>query len=412
MSSILSISASPQPVSSTHALVTHVNRRLTAAGHTVRTLPVRTLPATPLLVGDVTHPALIEAIAAVRDADALVVATPVYQSSYSGLLKVFLDLLPQFAFRGKTVLPLATGGSAAHVLAVDYALRPLLSSLGAAHVTPGWFVPSGHIRTFPDGGVLIDAASLTPVAQITEEFLATLAGRAGGTGALPTRVDAAAGPRVSPVAGSPDLQVHRAGPTDPHLRPLLTDLVVEYGTRYGRESANTQLTEVPAEDFVEPDGVFLVLVENGEPVAGGAIRRYDGSTAEVKRMWTSHRHRRRGLALRVLAELEAAAVRLGYRRIHLTTGPRQPEARDLYLRAGYTPRFDLTADPEKIGPLPFGKELIPGAGLATWHSTRTGAALPEQELPTVPAAVRPNPVVLGPDSRRQLHTRIVNGVRV
>lgn len=410
MSSILSISASPQPVSSTYSLVTHVNRRLLAAGHTVRHLPVRTLPATPLLVGDVTHPALIDAIAAVRDADALVVATPVYQSSYSGLLKVFLDLLPQFALRGKTVLPLATGGSPAHVLAVDYALRPLLSSLGAAHVTPGWFVPSGHIRTFPDGGVLIAPASLGPVAQVTEEFLATLDGQVDRTGPVPQRVDAAAGPRVSPVAGSDDLQVHRVGPTDPRLQPLLRDLVVEYGTRYGRESANTQLTEVSPSDFAEPDGAFIVLTENGIVVAGGAIRRYDATTAEVKRVWTAHRHRRRGLGLRVMAELEAAALTLGYLRIHLTTGPRQPEARDLYLRAGYTPRFDVTADPELVGPLPFGKELVPEAGFAPWtspdHGPRDGAGHPDQGW----LVAAGQPAAWGPDDRRHVHSRAVNGV--
>jgi SsuE family FMN reductase len=412
MSSILSISASPQPVSSTFSLVTHVNRRLIAAGHTVRTLPVRTLPAAPLLVGDVTHPALIDAIAAVRDADALVVATPVYQSSYSGLLKVFLDLLPQFALRGKTVLPLATGGSAAHVLAVDYALRPLLSSLGAAHVTPGWFVPSGHIRTFADGGVLIAAASLGPVAQVTDEFLATLAGRSGAA-TVPHRVDAAAGPRVSPVAGAGDLQVHRVHPGDPLLGPLLTDLIVEYGTRYGRDSANTRLTEVPPSDFVEPDGAFVVLTEDGDPVAGGAIRRYDLGTAEVKRVWTAHRHRRRGLGLRVMAELEAAAVELGYQRIHLTTGPRQPEARDLYLRAGYTPRFDVSADPETLGPLPFGKELVPGVGLAAWTSPEPrphdGVPIPDQ--PVLTGVGQPVPV-WGPDDRRHVHSRVVNGARI
>ncbi len=141
MSTVLSISASPQQVSSTHALLTHVNRRVLGAGHTVRTLQVRDLPARALLSADLKDPTIAEAIAAVADADAIIVATPVYQAAYSGLLKVFLDLLPQFAFRGKAVLPIVTGGSPAHVLAVDYALRPVLANLGAAHVGQGWFVP-------------------------------------------------------------------------------------------------------------------------------------------------------------------------------------------------------------------------------------------------------------------------------
>jgi hypothetical protein len=78
-----------------------------------------------------------------------------------------------------------------------------------------------------------------------------------------------------------------------------------------------------------------------------------------------------------MAELEAAALTLGYTRIHLTTGPRQPEARDLYLAAGYTPRFDVTADPETIGPLAFAKELVAGAGLAQWRQP-TWAEIEEQ----------------------------------
>ena len=366
MSTVLSISASPQVVSSTHALLTHVNRRVAGAGHDVRTLLVRELPAQALLSADISDPAIAEAVAAVAAADAIIVATPVYQAAYSGLLKVFLDLLPQFAFRGKAVLPIVTGGSPAHVLAVDYALRPVLAGLGSAHIGQGWFVPSSHIRQFGDGGVLIEPISLAPVAQVTDEFLDTLA-RNGVASALPVRVDSAGGQRVSPVAGDPDLEVHRVTVGDPRLEPLLADLIVEYGTRYGRPSEYTQLTEVPQTDFLHPDGVFLILQENGVTIAGGALRRYDSTTAEVKRVWTSHRHRRRGLARRVMAELETAALTLGYTRIHLTTGPRQPEARNLYLAAGYTPRFDVAADPETVGPLAFAKELVAGAGFAPWR---------------------------------------------
>ncbi|MDX2973664.1 GNAT family N-acetyltransferase, partial [Kribbella solani] len=59
----------------------------------------------------------------------------------------------------------------------------------------------------------------------------------------------------------------------------------------------------------------------------------------------------------IKVELEAAARDLGYRRLYLTTGPRQPEAAGLYLAAGFEPRFDVEADPESIGPLPFVKEI-------------------------------------------------------
>lgn len=355
MSTIVTIAGSPSVNSTTDALLAYVSRRMTRAGHLVVPVVIRDLPAAALLTADVTDERIAAAVAAVDAADAVVVVSPVYKAAYSGLLKVFLDLLPQRAFRGKAVLPLVTGGSPAHVLAVDYALRPVLTSLGADHVGPGWFVLSSHIRVFPDGGVLIDPASAGPVTEVTEKFLVALARQ------VPVSWPAGP-PRVSPVVGDPDLSVLHVQPGDPALAPLLADLSAEYTTRYGRVSAYTQLTEVPVTDFLPPDGAFLVLTENGETVAGGAIRRSDGQTAEIKRVWTSSRHRRRGLALRLMAELEQAAVELGYRRVHLTTGPRQPEATELYLASGYTPRFDVAADPETIGPLAFAKELVPGVG--------------------------------------------------
>ncbi len=360
MSTIVTIAGSPSSISSSDALLSHVTRRILRAGHQVTPLVLRELPPAALLSADVTDPAIAAAVQTVEDADAVVIVSPVYKAAYSGLLKVFLDLLPQFGFRGKSVLPLVTGGSPAHVLAVDYALRPVLNSLGADHIAQGWFVLASHLRVFPDGGVLIDPASAVPVAEVTDNFLAAL-GRHTPSSAVPTGRG-----RVSSVAGDPDLTVTRVRVGDAALQPLLDELVIEYGTRYGRISVHSELTEVPVTDFEAPDGVFLVLTENGETIAGGAIRRYDDQTAEVKRVWTSHRHRRRGLARRLMAELEKAAADLGYRRIHLTTGPRQPEARSLYLTAGYHPRFDVTADPETVGPLAFGKELVSGAGFAEW----------------------------------------------
>ena len=135
--------------------------------------------------------------------------------------------------------------------------------------------------------------------------------------------------------------------SDPRVRPLLADLAREYSTRYQRvlSDVHFELREYPADRFSAPEGGLLLLVAGANAVAGGAFQRYDGETAELKRIWTHRAHRGRGLGRRVVAELEAEAAHRGYTRIHLTTGPNQPEARALYLAAGYTPQFDVHAVP-------------------------------------------------------------------
>src|SRR3954452_24111008 len=142
---------------------------------------------------------------------------------------------------------------------------------------------------------------------------------------------------------APPLQVVSVHPEDPLAAPLFAELAVEYDTRYGDlfGGAAEELTRYPVEEFLPPDGELVLLLQDGAPVAGGAFRRHaDPGTAEVKRMWTAAPHRRRGLARRVLVELERRAAARGYTRMYLTTGPRQPEAKALYLAAGWSPLFD------------------------------------------------------------------------
>ena len=115
--SVLLIAGSPSERSRTAALLSAVGQRLEFRGAQVDTLRVRDLPSQALLLADFGHPSVIRAAAEVAAADIVVVATPVYKAAYSGVLKVFLDLLPQTALKGKTVLPLATGGSPHHMLA-------------------------------------------------------------------------------------------------------------------------------------------------------------------------------------------------------------------------------------------------------------------------------------------------------
>lgn len=77
------------------------------------------------------------ALELVAEASVLVVASPTYKGTYTGLLKAFLDRLPPQALAGKAALPLLVMGDARHALAVEVHLRPLLVELGATVPTPG-----------------------------------------------------------------------------------------------------------------------------------------------------------------------------------------------------------------------------------------------------------------------------------
>jgi FMN reductase len=155
MSRIVTIAGSPSAPSRTLALTAHVGARLSQQGFAIDSISVRDLDAADLLHARIDAPGIRAALGAVESADAVVVATPVYKASYAGILKAFLDLLPQLGLTGKVVLPLATGGTIAHVLAIDYALRPVLASLGALHITTGLFLLDKTL-TVTEGGLVID----------------------------------------------------------------------------------------------------------------------------------------------------------------------------------------------------------------------------------------------------------------
>ncbi|MDT7845559.1 NADPH-dependent FMN reductase [Streptomyces justiciae] len=174
MATVLSVSGSPSASSRTNRLLRHLDQRLTAQGHTVVPLDVRTIPADAVLGADFKHPAIVEATELFARADGVVVGTPVYKASYSGVLKALLDLLPQYALTGKTVLPLATGGTTAHVLAIDYALRPVLNSMGAAHIVQGWFTLDKDITLHEDGTLSLAAAARDALTQVVDQFSAAL----------------------------------------------------------------------------------------------------------------------------------------------------------------------------------------------------------------------------------------------
>jgi FMN reductase len=170
---VLAISGSPSLKSRTAMVAQHVLGLLKSEGLETKFLSVRDLPAEALLRANTSEPLIADAIAAVESASGIVFATPIFKAAYSGLLKCMLDILPQFALAGKAILPIATGGSVAHVLALDYGLRPVLQSMGARHIVQSHFIPEKDV-TVQGEGVLLDPATAVPLGEAVHHFKASL----------------------------------------------------------------------------------------------------------------------------------------------------------------------------------------------------------------------------------------------
>jgi FMN reductase len=136
MTSAVAISGSPSRESKSRRLLAYALARCSDAGLQTRLIDLCELAADDLL-GRTKSPAIAEALTAVSAARIVIVGTPVYRASYSGMLKVFFDLFTMDALDQKIAIPIATGGGPAHQLVIDYALRPLLASVGAHIVATG-----------------------------------------------------------------------------------------------------------------------------------------------------------------------------------------------------------------------------------------------------------------------------------
>lgn len=150
--SVLLISGSPSEHSRSTALLDAAGQRLALRGMPVHRLLLRELAPEALLRAERRHAAIAQALEQVAQARVVVVATPIYKAAYSGLLKLFLDLLPQQGLAGKAVLPLAVGGSAYHLLALDYALRPVLQHIGAPEILPSLYATEAQMLAAAEGG--------------------------------------------------------------------------------------------------------------------------------------------------------------------------------------------------------------------------------------------------------------------
>lgn len=143
----------------------YIAETLLAKGVEVETIHVHQLPAYDLLTANYASEAIATEVAKVEAADIVVFLTPIYKGSYTGILKTFIDVLPQKVLEGKHVFPVAIGGSIAHLLALEYSLKPVLSILGATQVeSPVYIVDLQVARTAT--GFELDATASERVAKV------------------------------------------------------------------------------------------------------------------------------------------------------------------------------------------------------------------------------------------------------
>ncbi|POT57887.1 NADPH-dependent FMN reductase [Citrobacter amalonaticus] len=142
---VITLAGSPRFPSRSSALLEYAREKLSEQGVEIYHWNLHNFEPADLLYARFDSPALKTLTEQLKEADGLIVATPVYKAAYSGALKTLLDLLPERALEGKVVLPLATGGTVAHLLAVDYALKPVLSALKAQEILHGVFADDSQV---------------------------------------------------------------------------------------------------------------------------------------------------------------------------------------------------------------------------------------------------------------------------
>jgi putative acetyltransferase len=127
-----------------------------------------------------------------------------------------------------------------------------------------------------------------------------------------------------------NLTLKRTDSDNPDFRNLITCLDEDLERRYGAQQGFFN-------QFNKLDKIKNVVTAylDGAPVGCGALRAYNDTDIEIKRMFVADEHRGKGIAIQVLNELEAWAAELQFKNCILETGANQPEAISLYLKCGY-----------------------------------------------------------------------------
>lgn len=154
MSEIVILSGSPSEASRSDLVLKYIGVLLKNEGFSVTHLSVRDVPQEDLFSGRYGSPEIAEISRLIHEAKGVIVGSPVYKAAYSGVLKALIDLLPQDVLQNTPVLPLMTGGSSAHLLALEYTLKPLLATLKAQNLKGLYLVDSQIDKQHPEHPVI------------------------------------------------------------------------------------------------------------------------------------------------------------------------------------------------------------------------------------------------------------------
>jgi GNAT superfamily N-acetyltransferase len=132
------------------------------------------------------------------------------------------------------------------------------------------------------------------------------------------------------------IEVRRESPDSPAGVALFDEYMDLVRERAGRDMRDAEHIFATTDVFNGPGSAWLVIYDDGKPVACGGLRALAPDIGEIKRMFVSPAARRRGHARRLLAELEGIAREAGNTTIRLLTTELLPEALELYRTSGYT----------------------------------------------------------------------------
>ncbi|WP_404452240.1 NADPH-dependent FMN reductase [Virgibacillus necropolis] len=129
MSEIVILSGSPSEYSRSDQVLKYLGTLLKQENFSVTHISIKDVPHEDLFLGKYDSPVFKDIATLIQGAKGVIVGSPVYKGAYSGVLKALLDVLPQDVLQHTPVLPIMTGGSMSHLLALEYTLKPVLATL-------------------------------------------------------------------------------------------------------------------------------------------------------------------------------------------------------------------------------------------------------------------------------------------